>query len=165
MRTDGQPNPAIVSRLTALPAEQQQAILSLAGGVSKVQTARTLGISYRTMLRWSQDDEFESVRREISAFVCHHQVRAALEAFFDVMEQDRANGEAHNARWFLNRTLFADFERSKRAAGAGPVINLNVSQNQARAETEAAIAQVWRQRLEEVGAQPSAQSAHGEAPC
>jgi len=88
-----------------------------------VQAARAIGISYRTLLRWTSDPDFESIRQAVTEYVFSHQMRTALEAFFDVLEQDRARGEARNARWFLNRTLFADVDGRRTPR----TISLNVS--------------------------------------
>lgn len=137
--------------LTILPEDQQQAIMALAGGLNKIQAARSVGVSYRTMLRWTQDEQFTAARRAISGYVCSHQVRVALEAFFEVMEKDRKAGRGSNVRWFLSRTLFADFEMQRannRRAGVNVVFPVSVKEAQER--TSSVISHIWKSRQEDV---------------
>jgi hypothetical protein len=130
-------------RLAKLPPEQQQAVIALAGGLGAVLTARAVGVDRRTITRWSSDLEFQRLRREIAPSLSAAHVRVALEAFFDVMEKDRVKGRSGNIRYFLNRTVFADYS-ALMAKGRGTAVSVNVAQHQE--QVQAKIKSVWEER-------------------
>jgi hypothetical protein len=149
-------------RLQTLPPEKQHAVLALASGAGPTRAAKVCGVTDRTLRRWMEDPEFLSLSRQLGAFIAADLIRFAIAGLFEIIERERKGGDGKNIRWFLSRTVFAEFERSTRGFG-GPVINLNVTQRQAIEATQASIAQLWRQRLEEVGAIPFTPSASREA--
>jgi len=140
---------SVEERLGNLPEEQQQAVLALAGGIGTVQLARSIGVTRQTIQRWNKKPEFLALRRELAPTLTASHVRSALEALFEVIEDDRKNHRAENIRYFLNRTVFADFERDRAAAG-GTKINLNVAQHQQ--QTQATVKSVWEERLRGIAA-------------
>jgi len=130
-------------RLGKLPPEQQQAVIALAGGLGAVMTARAVGVDRRTITRWSNDLEFQRLKREVAPSLSAAHIRVALEAFFDVMEKDRVKGRAGNIRYFLNRTVFADYS-ALMAKGRGTAVSVSVAQHQE--QTQATIKSVWEER-------------------
>lgn len=131
------------ARLAKLPPEQQQAVIALAGGLGAVMTARAIGVDRRTITRWSNDPEFQRLKREIAPTLSAAHIRVALEAFFDVMEKDRVKGRSGNIRYFLNRTVFADYS-ALMAKGRGTAVSVNVAQHQE--QVQAKIKSVWEER-------------------
>ena len=138
------------ARLEALPPEKQRAVLALAGGLNQARVAELCDISDRTLRRWMEDGEFDILSRQMSTVLGAELVRRALTALFQVIEEDVKRGNGRNIRYFLSRTVFADFETRRRSALAGPTINLNVSQTHARAETQDNISKIWWARVAEV---------------
>lgn len=135
----------IEARFGRLPENQQQAVLALAGGLSVGQTARAVGVDPRTIHRWANDEEFAALRVALAPEISKSHIQTALAGFFDVVEKDRKKGVATNMRWFLSRTVFADFERS-RAAARGNNVNVGVSMSQSQEQTESSIKRVWEVR-------------------
>lgn len=134
---------SIEERLAKLPEDQQHAVLALAGGIGVVQLSRSIGVDRKTIQRWNKNSEFRALRRELAPTLTAAHVRSALEALFEVIERDRKNGRAENIRYFLNRTVFANFERDRAAAG-GTNISLNVAQHQQ--QTQATVKGLWEER-------------------
>lgn len=137
-------------RFEAFPERQQQAILALAGGLSIVQVARAVGVDRATIKRWSAEPDFAEMRLTLAPELGAAHVRTAFEAFFEVIEKDRQKGRAHNIRWFLSRTVFAELERS-RAAARGNNVNVGVSMSQSQEQTESSIKRVWEARQRPAG--------------
>lgn len=133
--------------LASLPPIQQPVALALAGGITATQIARTHLVSLRTIQVWKKTEAFAEAVRSLAPIVSEQHSRIALEALLHVIEKDRKKGVAHNARWFLSRTVFANFEQTKAAAG-GTAVSVNVQQSQQ--QTQASIRGIWedRQRVE-----------------
>jgi hypothetical protein len=134
---------SIEERLAKLPEDQQHAVLALAGGIGIVQLSRSIGVNRKTIQRWNKNSEFRALRREIAPTLTAAHVRSALEGLFAIIEKDRKSGRADNIRYFLNRTVFADFEKGRTTAG-GTTVNLNVAQHQQ--QTEATVKTIWEER-------------------
>lgn len=136
-----------VAALSRLPEIQQQAVMALAGGLSVTATAAAIGVDRVTVHRWLKDPLFTRVRQNIGPRLSAAHLTTAFAAFFDVVEQDRKKGRAHNARWIMARldSMLADFERS-RAAARGNNVNVGVSMSQSQEQTESSIKRVWEVR-------------------
>ena len=135
---------SIEERLKRFPENQQQAILALAGGMRDKQVAAAVGVADRTLRVWKENEEFQALRIAIAPTLSASHVRAALEALFTLIEREAKSGRGGtHVRYFLNRTLFAEFEK-ERAAKGGTAINLNVAQHQQ--QTQATVKQTWEER-------------------
>lgn len=138
------PQAALQERLASLRPEQQIGVYALAGGISVGVVARQLGVDRRTVFRWKKEDAvFGSVLRELGPILSEAHTRAATEALFDVIEKDRKKGVAHNARWYLSRTVFAQFEQLRAAAG-GTAVNVNLQQIQQN--NAGHLQRIWEER-------------------
>jgi hypothetical protein len=138
--------------LCELPEIQQHAVLALVGGLNQTQTARAVSVNRRTIIRWSQSEPFIAAQRAISEAIFSHQVRAALEAFFQILERDVKAGRGTNVRWFLARTVFRDFELERARSRRGDVnVVLSQSVKEAQEATQSVIKNVWESRLEDGG--------------
>lgn len=145
--------PDLRERLERLPPVRQQAALALSGGAGPTRAAGYCGVTDRTVRRWMEDPEFFTLVRELGVTIGADLIRVAIAALFEIIEKDAEKGEGRNVRWFLSRTVFADFERS-RVAARGPAIVFNVSQSQAITETNAAIANIWNERIQQASDHP-----------
>lgn len=135
--------------LRDLEPNQQAAALALAGGITGVQAAKSVGVSERTIKTWRTLPAFANAVRAIAPVISEQHHKVALQALFQIIEKDTKKGNAVNVRWLLSRTLFAAFEQTKAAAG-GSSVSVNVQQNQQ--QTQASIRGIWeeRQRVERV---------------
>ena len=149
---------SIEQQLAQLPERQQIAVIHLAQGFSDAQTGRILGVDRKSVGTWSKRPDFVAVRDALAAAyrrdtedLTREQRRAAMTALMDVIERDRARGVAHNARWFLSRTVFRDLELMKAQAGASGT-NVSVSVAQSQSQTQGSITEIWERRRASVDA-------------
>lgn len=149
--------------LQRLPERQQIAAIMLGQGFNNSQAAREVGVDPKTIGRWAKVDEFVVAQDAIAAKhrasteqTGYQHSRIAMQALMDVIESDRARGVAHNARWFLSRTVFRDLELMKAQAGASGT-NVSVSVAQSQSQTQGSIQSIWEKRRASLDVTPMAQ--------
>jgi hypothetical protein len=141
---------SVEERLAAFPENQQQAILALAGGMRPLHVARAVNVSDRTIRSWCENPEFQALRLAVAPALTASHLRTALETLMTLISKEGKSGIAGtHTRYLLNRTLFAEFEKQRAAAGGGTAINLNVAQHQQ--QTQATVKTIWEERHRALG--------------